>query len=152
MLIAGLEDGTVAVLDLTSTNGQSYKRPIFKMTNENQNDWNDNTHSQFQELALEHQDSIVSVEANIYTVKTTEAPLILSASKDGVLYIWKLQQNNDEILQYVADDDFNEPITKAKWLSETEILVSTTGGKLHHCVLKLDDQEAYYLDMPSVLY
>lgn len=30
-LIAGLEDGTVALLDLTGTNEKSYKRPIFKM-------------------------------------------------------------------------------------------------------------------------
>ena len=51
ILIVGLEDGTVAVLDITRTNGQSYKRPIFKMQNENEQDWDDNPHNQFQELA-----------------------------------------------------------------------------------------------------
>ena len=33
MMIVGLEDGTLGVLNLTKTNGQSYRRPIFTMQN-----------------------------------------------------------------------------------------------------------------------
>ena len=138
-MIVGLEDGTVGVLDLTSTNGQSYKRPIFKMQTENEQDWDDNPHSQFQELATEHQDSIVSVESNSATPATESSPFILSASKDGVLYVWKLEQDGEENLKYIADDDLQIPITKAKWIAEKEILVATCDGKLYHYTLKLDD-------------
>ena len=93
LLVAGLEDGTVAVLDLTGTNGNSYRRPVFKMKNETEaNDWNESPHSQFQELSSEHEDSIVSVEANIATVPAAsdQQALVLSASKDGYLYVWRL--------------------------------------------------------------
>ena len=34
-MIVGLEDGTLGVLNLTKTNGQSYRRPIFTMQNQN---------------------------------------------------------------------------------------------------------------------
>ena len=139
LMIVGLEDGTVGVLDMTGTNGQSYKRPIFKMQTENETDWNENPHSQFQELALEHQDSVVSVESNSTAVSAESSPLILSASKDGVIYIWKLEQGSEEILKYISDDDLQVPITKAKWISEKEILIATTEGKLYHFTLKLDD-------------
>ena len=86
------------------------------------------------------------------TAKEDTKPLILSASKDGTLYVWQLQQSSEEHLKYVADDNIQEPITRAKWLSDTEILVATTHGKLHHYTLKLDDQQVLYLDMPTVLY
>ena len=66
MLIAGLEDGTVGVMDLTASNGKSYKRPIFKMQNDaDDRDQNENSHAQFIELANEHEDSVVSVDANM---------------------------------------------------------------------------------------
>ena len=102
-LIAGLEDGTVGVLDLNSTNGNSYKRPIFKMSNQNEAEL-DTPHSQFQELALEHEDSIVSVEANVASASADTAPLVITASKDGSLYVWRLHASGEEMLQYVADD------------------------------------------------
>lgn len=98
ILIAGLEDGTVGVLDLTSTNGNSFKRPIFKMSNERE--FNDTTHGQFQELAFEHEDSIVSIGTNMSSVveEAETKPLVLSASKDGVLYVWRLHSSGDELL------------------------------------------------------
>ena len=78
--------------------------------------------------------------------------MVLSASKDGVLYVWKVEQSSEEYLKYVADDDLQVAVTKAKWISEKEILIATTDGKLYHYVLKLDDQQALYLDTPTVLY
>ena len=73
------------------------------------------------------------------TVNGNSTPMILSASKDGLLYIWKLQEKHDEILKYVYDIDLQESITKAKWLSETEIVIATTEGKLYKTTLKIDD-------------
>ena len=61
-------------------------------------------------------------------------------------------QSNEEFLKYVADDDLQVAITKAKWISEKELLVATTDGKLYHYTLKLDDQEILYLDTPVVFY
>ena len=92
MLIAGLEDGTVGVMDLTASNGKSYKRPIFKMQGDGEDGHPDEQpHAQFIELSHEHEDAVVSVEANIATATKDSAPMILSASKDGFLYVWKLQ-------------------------------------------------------------
>lgn len=140
MLIVGLEDGTVGVMDLTASNGKDYKRPIFKMQNDGDDkDQEENSHSQFIELATEHEDSVVSVEANMATANNDSSPMILSASKDGLLYVWKLQENTEEILKYVYDLDLQEPITKAKWLSETEIIIATNEGKVYKTALKIDD-------------
>ena len=91
MLIVGLEDGTVGVMDLTATNGKNYKRPIFKMQSDGDDrDYDDKPHPQFTELAQEHEDAVVSIEANMATATDKVEPMILSASKDGVLYVWKL--------------------------------------------------------------
>ena len=45
-MIVGLEDGTVGVMDLTASNGKSYKRPIFKMQGDggDEKDWDDKPH------------------------------------------------------------------------------------------------------------
>jgi len=139
MLIVGLEDGTVGVMDLSASDGKSYKRPIFKMKDDGGDSKAENPHSQFTELATEHEDSVVSVEANMATADKKQTPLILSASKDGILYVWKLQQNTEENLKYVFDLDMQEGITKAKWLSETEIIIATTEGKVYKTTLKVDD-------------
>ena len=62
MMIVGLEDGTLGVLNLTKTNGQSYRRPIFTMQNQN-SEMDEDPHKQFQETYSEHGDSIIVVEA-----------------------------------------------------------------------------------------
>ena len=139
MLIVGLEDGTVGVMDLTASNGKDYKRPIFKMQNDGDDNQQEEAHAQFIELATEHEDSVVSVDANMATADKNSSPMILSASKDGLLYVWKLQENTEEILKYVYDLDVQEPITKAKWLSETEIIIATNEGKVYKTALKIDD-------------
>ena len=90
MLIVGLEDGTVGVMDLTASNGKSYKRPIFKMQGDDDEKGQDNSHAQFTEISSEHEDSIVSVEVNMATASGDNARLI-SVSMDGSLYLWKLQ-------------------------------------------------------------
>ena len=63
-----------------------------------------------------------------------------------------MEQSNEEFLKYVADDDLQVPITRAKWISEKEFIIASTDGKLYHYALKLDDQQVLYLDMPTVLY
>ena len=43
------------------------------------------------------------------------------------------------MLNYVADKQLNEPLTKAKWLTDKTILVATTFGNLYALQLSKDD-------------
>jgi len=58
---------------------------------------------------------------------------MLTASKDGTLYVWSLGRSTpeDDLLNYVADKVLDEPLSKAKWLSEKTILVCTIYGNLY---------------------
>ena len=51
-------------------------------------------------------------------------------------------------MNYVADKVLDEPLTKAKWLTDTTMLVATTYGNLYKIDLKRDDQNAEYLSEP----
>ena len=65
--MAGFNDGALCLLDLSAHKGQSYRRPIFKTKNENDDngtDQQDDPYSQFMETSFEHSDSIVAVESN----------------------------------------------------------------------------------------
>ena len=51
----------------------------------------------------------------------------------------------------MSDTKLKEPITCAKWLSESEIVVGTVNGNLYLVVLKEDGQKALYLERPRLL-
>lgn len=55
-------------------------------------------------------------------------------------------------MNYVADKVLDEPLTKAKWLTDTTMLVATTYGSLYKIDLKRDDQNAEYLSEPYLVY
>ena len=55
-------------------------------------------------------------------------------------------------MNYVADKVLDEPLTKAKWLTDTTMLVATTYGNLYKIDLKRDDQNAEYLSEPYLVY
>ena len=44
------------------------------------------------------------------------------------------------------------PVTKAKWVSDKELVVGTTEGKLFRFFIKLDDQKVPYLENPNAIY
>ena len=85
-------------------------------------------HSQFQETYSEHGDSVIVVEA---APKSDDGiQLVLSASKEGLICVWKVESVENEALQYVGEFDLQAPITKAKWVSAKELVIATTEGKL----------------------
>ena len=56
---------------------------------------------------------------------------MLSASKEGLICVWKVESDENEPLQYVGEFDLQAPITKAKWVSARELVIATTEGKLY---------------------
>ena len=56
---------------------------------------------------------------------------MLSASKDGLICVWKVESDENELLQYVGEFELQSPITKAKWVSSRELIIATTEGKLY---------------------
>ena len=79
---------------------------------------------------------------------------MLTASKDGTIYIWSLgnEHEDEDYLNYVADQQLDEPLTRAKWLTEKTILVTTTFGNLYALQLSKDDQGVECLLRPKLLY
>jgi WD40 repeat protein len=86
--------------------------------------------------SFEHQDSVVSVERN-----PTKTDMFLTAAKDGYIIVWELKEDvleegeednsdKDEMFKFLEDCDFNQPMTKAKWLTDKSIIAATTTGKL----------------------
>jgi hypothetical protein len=80
--------------------------------------------------------------------------MIITASKDGVVILWKLSpdnllgesQDDEEVLNFVSEISIGEPITKAKWLNAEEVLVATTYGNLYSCKTGKDGQGNTFLD------
>ena len=137
-LIAGFDDGVICLVDLQLTKGNSLRRPVFKTNNDKVSTSFEGPYDHFQESTYEHPDSIISVEAN--AAESTEAvPLrIVSASKDGSIYVWRINNeaaDDEEKLTYVSDFVIDEPLSKAKWLNERSILATTTHGNVY--ILKL---------------
>jgi hypothetical protein len=69
--------------------------------------------------------------------------MIVSASKDGFLILWSIEhlaihENQEEMLKFNSDLNIDLPITKAKWLSASQILVVTTQGELFLIEVKTD--------------
>jgi len=90
----------------------------------------------FMSSTFEHQDSIISVARH-----PTKNDTFLSAAKDGYIIVWKLEvpelaagesenSDKDDMFKFVEDCDFNQPLTKAKWLTDQCIIASTTTGRL----------------------
>ena len=52
---------------------------------------------------------------------------------------------------YLADTMLDEPITCAKWVSESSFVVGTNHGKVYLYKLEKDQQNAWYLGRPTVL-
>ena len=50
------------------------------------------------------------------------------------------------MLKFESELDLKQPLTKAKWLSHNEILVSTTQGELMSINVKLDAQKNSFLE------
>ena len=132
-LISGFDDGVLCLMDLQRQKGESVKRPVFQTHSDgNATALDSGVYDSWNEQAWEHSDSIISVEAS-QTETTSTSMRLLSASKDGQIFVWSISGDEDsteDMMQYVADVTLDEPLTKAKWLTETCILASTTHGSV----------------------
>lgn len=69
--------------------------------------------------------------------------------------LWSVDQTEDEdedILRFDSECDLRQPVTRAKWLSVTEILVATTSGDLMLIKVGQDSQEIPFLEKPKVYF
>ena len=76
---------------------------------------------------------------------------ILSASKDGTIYVWNIlgdSENPDDRLNYAADYNLGEPLTRAKWLTHNCIIATTTYGNVYTLELSRDSQNVVCLSRP----
>ena len=80
----------------------------------------------------------------------------MTASKDGSLYVWKIltgaEHADEDRLSYVADVSIDEPVSKAKWLSDKIIIMTTTYGSVYSVSLTLDDQQVECLSRPKKIF
>jgi hypothetical protein len=64
-----------------------------------------------------------------------ESPMIVSASQDGVVFLWTLNAmavpDEEDMLQFQAEISVEDPLTKAKWLSENQLALTTVTGKIY---------------------
>lgn len=81
---------------------------------------------------------------------------MLSASKDGTIYIWSIlgdSANPDDRISYVADYNLNEPLTNVKWLSHSCLLATTIDGNLYSLELIKDSQNIdCFAPLPKIVY
>lgn len=86
------------------------------------------------------------MEANNFESTSEATPVrILSAAKDGSIYLWRILSNSEagddeDQLTYVADTMIrDEQLTRVKWLTSQTILVTTTHGNLYLLKIAKDD-------------
>ena len=156
-LLSGFDDGVICLQDLGKMKGNSVHRPVFqtRQGDDEAQALDQGSYDQWHEAVYEHPDSIISVETSAPESSETAPAHILSASKDGTVYVWTLKADEshatDEILTYVADLCLDEPITKAKWLNDKTFLVATTMGNVYSVALEKDSQEAECLSKPKLV-
>lgn len=156
-MVSGFDDGVVCLLEMHRMNGESLKRPIVpkKGTQSPEPIADLGVYDQWHEQAFEHADSIISVEASA-PESTEAAPVrVVTASKDGTIYVWSILGDScdpDERLFYVADYALDEPLSKVKWLTPTQILAATTHGNLYALELTKDAQNVECLSRPKLVY
>ena len=91
-MVSGFDDGVICLMDLEKLNGQSLRRPVFQTRSNDDvaQHLDQGVYDQWHEQAYEHSDSIISVEATA-AEETEAAPLrIMTASKDGLVYVWRI--------------------------------------------------------------
>ena len=96
-LISGFDDGVVGLLDLQNTAGKSIKRSVYKDSKDaGPQPLDQGLYEEWDETSFEHSDSVVSVEANVAEGTDAKPARILTASKDGHLYVWALTCRPDD--------------------------------------------------------
>lgn len=94
----------------------------------------------------------------------------MTASKDGVILLWKLDDSQSipavngeqhseetEFLQYLTEAILDQetghaPITKVRWFDESTLVASTKTGQILQLKMKLDSQQVPYLEKPTELW
>ena len=112
-------------------------------------------YDQWHEQAYEHPDSIISVEASAAESTDASPVRVLTASKDGSIYVWGVlgdSANPDDRLSYVADYDLEEPLTRVKWLTATCLVATTTHGNVYALEMSRDSQNIECLSRPKLVY
>ena len=95
-MVSGFDDGVVCLLDLAKLNGQSLRRPVFQTrSNDDAQPLDQGVYDLWHEQAYEHADSIISVEATAAEVTETTPLRILTASKDGTIYVWRILEESN---------------------------------------------------------
>ena len=139
-VLAGLEDGSLHLYNLTKNFGKSHQTPQASLRD---------PFSHFVESNFEHQDAIVSVDK-------ASNNSILTASRDGAIMLWTVganQMEGDDMLRFVADQHIrNEPLTRVKFINESQILASTIQGNLFLSEICKDSQNVPFLDKPKLFF
>ncbi len=89
--------------------------------------------------------------------KAPEQNYILTASKDGILMLWSIDtlanhSEGEDMLRFNSELNVKQPITKAKWLTDNQILIATISGELLAVQIKIDSQKVPFLESPKVYY
>lgn len=147
-IIVGLEDGSLHIYNLSKNIGQSYTIPKTAGSTKPLRSTTHSPYDIFIESNYEHHDAIVSIEI--------QGSSVVTASKDGTLMMWTLEarddDDEDDMLKFDSELDMKSLLTKAKWLSHDEILVSTTSGELMSVIVKSDVQQVPFLEKASKVY
>jgi len=140
-LIAGLDDGTIQILDYTKHKGTpGIQRPVFKVqrnpgaaAEERPADL-DHPYDYFQESIYEHSATVTAIERHF-----KDQTVFASAGRDGKVFIWQLSgiHGHDavELITEIEKGSLNKgnsqgAITSLKWFDENTVAFSMTNGSL----------------------
>lgn len=147
-VLTGLEDGSLHLYNLSQNFGKSVTLPKQRASGSHSAD----PYQHFVESNFEHQDAIVSIERA--PDSHTE---VVSASRDGAVMLWAVeplanQMEGEDVLRFIADQQIGEPLTKVKFISNSQILASTVLGNLYLLQISKDSQNVPFLDKPKLFF
>lgn len=134
-IIVGLEDGSLHLYNLMKNFGNSYRLPQTEKGSARSLQ-SPSPFDQFAESNYEHHDAIVSIETSpeFNSAQKDACLFVLTASRDGILMLWSIEQlanhDDEDMLRFDSELDMKLPLSRAKWLSGSEILVASTCGDL----------------------
>lgn len=139
-VIVGFEDGSLHLYDIDKKFGKNYT--LQKATNLY------SPYDEFFESNYEHSDAIVGLAA-----RQTEAGMeVLTASREGLLIIWKVgTDDQDDMLHFSADFQLEKTITNAVFTGMGQIAVSTNEGELLTIQVGTDSQNVMSLQHPKAV-
>ena len=142
-LVVGMEDGSLSLINYGEERKHS---PIFQVSD---------PHAGFQESHFEHEDAIVSLDlVQESRLDAKEPSLLLSASRDGAVNLWRVYDDKDEdyVLSFLSEIEVGEPVTSAKFIGKKRVVISSSYGNVWTSKLCKDSQDIYYLEKPMTVF